>query len=549
MMLNEQQILAEAGSATFAKGMQLLAQNRVMQFTLEAERCTAMVQGSRPYQVQIDLHSGRAFCSCPAAEYQNLCKHGVAVALRLSLANQGVEPANDERAQLRAHFADKAADELVEIVLDCLEQSPHLWQKWLLQVRSAKQPLSVAELKKRLTQALPLRSLWDWDEVRDYFIDAEQQLDILWPVLARLATEDQWTLANHALKRFNLVLERLDDSGGNRFAVEEQLCRQLATVFGRLDWSDQKKAQWLFDNLDNDQDIFPRVPEDFSLSAETQQALGALCEQALQKETKVLKGKTPDFEYTWRMSRYAAPLLALAIQNDDWREQLRIRAMLASQSDDFLALCQLCLAHQAQDEAQAWLDRAYASAKSRHEKNACRHHEVEVKLAFGDSQGAWSLAWQLFTEAPNYEAYQELAKLYGQLGQPSPDFLAQVESCFEQKGGEALLAFYLEQRQLDKAREWTKNHSANSGLLLALSEELLEWHPDEAIALVLKVVKPLIEQTHNDAYQQAILHLSQLQKQLRDQGHSLKPFQDTIEQLADQYRRKRNMLALLKEHF
>ncbi|WP_217538328.1 SWIM zinc finger family protein [Vibrio metschnikovii] len=61
--------------------MQLAKSGAVRKLTVNGHTANAEVKSSQLYRVQ--LNSGQtllSYCTCPAAEYQEMCKHGAAVA-------------------------------------------------------------------------------------------------------------------------------------------------------------------------------------------------------------------------------------------------------------------------------------------------------------------------------------------------------------------------------------------------------------------------------------------------------------------------------------
>ncbi|WP_429022338.1 SWIM zinc finger family protein [Aeromonas allosaccharophila] len=104
------ELKAQSGDASFAKGVKLASQGAVQQLAQDGETITARVQGSHLYRVRLEC--GRTMvshCNCPAADYQTLCKHGVATALAFNMQLSGLDGEEgavaqvpDARASLRA---------------------------------------------------------------------------------------------------------------------------------------------------------------------------------------------------------------------------------------------------------------------------------------------------------------------------------------------------------------------------------------------------------------------------------------------------------------
>ncbi|MGY3916440.1 SWIM zinc finger family protein [Aeromonas australiensis] len=64
----------------------------VQQLAQDGETITARVQGSHLYRVRLAVGQELvSHCNCPAAGYQALCKHGVAIALAFNMQLSGLD--------------------------------------------------------------------------------------------------------------------------------------------------------------------------------------------------------------------------------------------------------------------------------------------------------------------------------------------------------------------------------------------------------------------------------------------------------------------------
>ncbi len=71
-------------TATLQKGIQLAHSGVVRNVNVEKHTANAIVRGSYDYHVSLDCSTSLlAVCDCPAAQYQNVCKHAVALAMIL----------------------------------------------------------------------------------------------------------------------------------------------------------------------------------------------------------------------------------------------------------------------------------------------------------------------------------------------------------------------------------------------------------------------------------------------------------------------------------
>lgn len=460
--------------------------------------------------------------------------------------------------QLKSWFKQKSADELSEIILNYIGESADEQSRWQLAMLTDQGGLSGGEIKKMITKALPKKQAWGYAEARAYFHHSDNMFVDIFTAIDNLPVDKQWQLTLHALVRLNTILEQVDDSGGYRFDLEGQLKQRLSSLFNQQAWSDDEKAQWIFEHYkEYKYDVFPCVPEDFNLTAPVQHIFVGLCQTATQQRQQ----QGVDLS-NWRQksefSRLIKPLIEQAKNNNDLPAQCHLLAMSAYDERDFLEIAQLCLDHNEALDAEHWLKKAYLAVKSDVNKISCQQFEVELRLAFKEYSQAWQLAWHLFSQTPSFSAYKGLIELEQKTGVIDDQFNTKTEHIFNQcyaensyggiaREADALLSYYLYHQQLAQARLWVKSHKADPSKLLKLADLIVTDQPQEAIDLYARVVLPMVAQGNNQAYQNATDLLLTLAKNL--QGHQLEALHLMIGQVIKQHKAKRNMMKLLKTHF
>ena len=170
------------------------------------------------------------------------------------------------------------------------QQTPEQVATWLVETISADKGLqkqwkiklllasgNASDYKKMLTQALPKKDLLVtpnlWRKVGLYFADAEALFELAFAQLDdnSLSDEQQFTWLLQAFERLNTVLQGIDDSGGYRLELVEQLTARLVQCFHQLPWSPAQKANWLHEHQCK-YDVFPYIPEQFALPADVHAA-------------------------------------------------------------------------------------------------------------------------------------------------------------------------------------------------------------------------------------------------------------------------------------
>jgi len=570
-MFSLNEIKQRALSKSYQLGMLLYHGGKVRDLSVSGNTVTAIVSGQHDYHVTLiqckPMQSDpiQVSCTCPAAAYQDICKHAVAVAVALLVENTPVAERVNEtdneaarHAQLVTWFKQKSVDQLSELLMAYIDASEHEFDKWQLTMRSEENGLDETELSKLITKALPEQGVWEWNEVRDYFVHAMDMFEVIFPAIGKLPIAKQWQLILKTLKRLNKVLEQIHDSGDFRFSLEDQLKQQLVILFNQQSWSDEKKADWLFDQFESyEYDIFPDVPDDFALSEPVNQAFLAKCLTALESRTQ--SGNLSDRSYRWSIMRLAQPLINQAKQAGDWREQCRLLKMSAFEHDDYLKISSVCLENKAELEAEDYLRQAYQQAKAPYEKAQCQEHEVQVRVALGEYKSAWRIAWQLFTDTPSFMAYKKLETLQQKTGEIDAQFIEKTEQlladCYvETSRGfsrhfDSVLDFYIDRSELEKARLWAASHKACERNLIRLANLIISEHPQDAVDFIERAANAIISQTKNSAYQEATELFLKLENDLKVKQTDSTILYPMIAQIIKQHKAKRNLMKLLKEHF
>ncbi|WP_019616763.1 SWIM zinc finger family protein [Psychromonas ossibalaenae] len=559
-MFNLNEIKLRAQSKSYQLGSLLYLSGKVRLLSAAGDTVTAIVSGQHDYHVR--LIQGEPIqnrCSCPAADYQDLCKHCVAVALLVE--NTPVEEIDSEAAghvQLQEWFKQKSADELTGFLMTYIESSEHEFDKWLVIMRSEENGLGYVELSELISKALPEESVWNWDEVKSYFTHAEQMFAVIFPAIEKLPLAKQWSCILKALRRLNKVLEHVHDGGGFRFYLEGELKQKLVALFKLQNWSAEKKAQWLFSHFEPfAYDVFPEIPEDFELSEQVRQLFLAKCLNSA--ESKSQSGEVNDREQKWSIKRLTQPLIEQAEQDGNWQEQCRLMNMSASTHSDYLAISSVCLENDEALDAEDWLRQAYKHAATPYEKERCQEHEVKVRAAQGEYKSAWRTAWQLFVDNPSFMTYKKLDKLQLQTGEIDAHFIEKAEQilagCYAESSrglpanADALLDFYLYRGELEKARLWAVSHKAGAAKLIKLADLIIAEHPQDCVDLTHRAADSIIYQANNSAYQQAADLLVKLEKNLKVNNVDRDILHLMIAKIIKQHKAKRNMMKLLKDQF
>lgn len=179
--------------------------------------------------------------------------------------------------QLNDFLQQQSPEQVTQWLLHTITADKSLKKQWQIQLLLASG--NASDYKKLLTQALPKKDLLVtpnlWRKVALYFDDAEALFELAFEQLDQnpclLNNEQQFTWLMQAFERLNTVVQSIDDSGGYRFALVEQLTLRLVQCFHQLPWSIEQKVNWLHEHQCK-YDVFPYIPEQFELPADVHAA-------------------------------------------------------------------------------------------------------------------------------------------------------------------------------------------------------------------------------------------------------------------------------------
>ena len=217
-------LLDNASSGALERGLDLADRGRVSLGSVSDGVVQARVQGTVLYRVALTAgDNGSWSCDCPAAADGSFCKHGVAVVAALeaqdSRATPAVNPTDrqpSETERIEAHVRSLGAGALAEIVLEQASIDQQLSSRLLAAATAeAGEKVDLREWKKRVTAAFRgPGGFIEWRQASAWARGVHDMLDVLVAFLAAGHASEVATLAEHAHRRAQSAVSRVDDSGG-----------------------------------------------------------------------------------------------------------------------------------------------------------------------------------------------------------------------------------------------------------------------------------------------------------------------------------------------
>lgn len=557
-------LLALAGEAAFQRGVGYFENGNVLNWRKKGTTIRAEVAGSATYLVTLE-HSVdylEGCCDCPASEGIGFCKHCVAVAMvyrremgeQQALAGGAVEQRLE--AYLKSMDAEQLTEELLQLILDDVE----LTQQWSLKADLASGKVNAKSLRKRIIAALPYkRYLHRYQQVRDYFATAEPTIDLLTNQAAHLPADTALQLADYGIERLARALETVDDSGGYRFTIEDQLQTLHHELIGRLDWAPQKLADYLYNlAMGGSSDFYPPIPGAYSdvLDGQVLECYYRKLQSEWDKLPVLAENSSWEDKYSYL--RLQDPLLAQARDRGDFPAQVALLRKTAISEHDLLSLCRLCIDNKAWEQAEFWLKKARRITDRDHYHHESDRLQIRLHLQKNELSKALDLQWTIFTKTLIIRDYQQLLDL-AQGGSHQVDYSMQARAWLRSQLGapdnrgfssnytRALMALYLHEDDMESALHLSEQGDVAAEQLLELARRLQD-QPVVAIPLYERLAVRNVKLGNNRAYREGIELLKELSGILKVEAHH-QAYSSLLNDLRREFKAKRNFIKWLNEAF
>ena len=581
------QVRHKAGTTIFERGLKLMQQdcfdNFQQRMINNQIHLNSTVIGTYPYQVTLVLNDEDLLansCTCPAAEYQPICKHAVAVWLEYIDRQTGVDDDDSvasspkatarkpsgqaqELKQIRQWLEQSSREQLIEQLYDLAESSPALRDDLSIRASLALSVTTASSLNKYITKALPRRELWDYEDASDYFSHAYTQLQPIVEHLVELPALEALTWCLKALKRMSAVDEYsnyVDDFGAPLLTL---INSAIAQHYQRLEWPAEKRCAWLLERtLDNEG--FPNIKE-LHLSDREQALFYTVVQQEFDHVEVPRDHRQRQYNQGlqslyWLLTSASAPALTD-------RQHIALKEKIACRASDYCNLATHWLDMEDELKAEDCLIRARSySDIPVHISIRIQELQEHIDLLSGKADKVWRERWADFQKQASFRAWSSLSTLLEEhhLEQHVPsDWLDISERLLcklatntrstrhlttAQSNTDAAL-FYLANQQYAKALGWAEGHPVSSETVIQIAQagDLHHTYPDRVHKLAYQALDSCIKQTNKQAYAQAVEWLQHIHDVWGDDSKA--DFQTLVQQLQQQHRRKPNFMAALKQAF
>ena len=240
-----------AGKRAFGQGVLLFEAGRVGSVSTTNKSASAVVHDKHSHTVRLH-RSHRAVegeCDCEVSDGIEFCQHCVAVALHLQQLQTAAKPVDKRGAMRRIQnfLSGLTHEELLEEFLGTVKADRSLRDDLLQKATFGSGRLSYVKLKKVIDEVSPDDHLYEVREIRAYFQQLESVLIRLAAVAEQLDPLVLLRVVEHAIRRLNEDLCRIDDFGDFQELSTDMLIDLHRKAIGRLDWAPKDLAEYLLD--------------------------------------------------------------------------------------------------------------------------------------------------------------------------------------------------------------------------------------------------------------------------------------------------------------
>ena len=249
----------------------------------------------------------------------------------------------------------------------------------------------------------------------------------------------------------------------------------------------------------------------------------------------------------------------LVAQTGDVDALVAVKSRDLSEAFNFLGIAEIYKAVGDKDIALEWAERGARAFPARLD-GRLREFLIEEYHRRGRHNEAMVITWTSFRERPSLDTYQGLHRSAIRANQWSDwrdKALAQLrEHIAAKKSGPSkfglaanrdhsqIAEIFLWEGDIEAAWQEARAGGCHSALWFRLAEARKKDHPEDAIAVYVEQLKPVLQWAQQSAYEQAVDILRKIQKLTVRIGKQAQ-FATLVESIRAQYKPRRNLMKLL----
>ena len=579
MKISKAQIKKLTDPKSWKRGINYYEQGNVLSLLEDKETVIAKVAGTRNYKVRLSFKNSqlKGLCNCPMGDMGVFCKHCVAVGLAYMdgvNSDKNVSSTNKIKTSepaitlenVREYLSRKQTDELVEIITDQLIENDSLRERLMMEVAyfSQKEP-DVSALKKTITKVTKTRGFVEYHRVYDFIKKIDNVLDLVEKLLDTGFAKEVIELSEHALKHVEKAMGEMDDSDGYIGGILERLQILHHDACAKNKPDPKELARRLFEwELTTAWDTFYHAVETYT-DVLGEEGLAVYRKLAEAEWAKLPPLKPGQISLSYRSNRYRLTSImeSLTKISGDVEQLVAVKSKDLSSAYQFLQIAGIYKESGNSDKALEWAEKGVKTFSDNPDSRLNEFLANEYHNRNLHNQ-AMELIWQDFTRWPDLAFYQHLKKHADRCNQWSKWRLKALEYVRElinetkkqaedkqyygfstrHSNNSILIEIFLWENDIEAAWKEAKQGGCHDYLWLRLAELREKNYPADAIGVYKEQIGPLVGQTKNEAYREAIGLIKKIQKLTGKLGRD-KQFKEYISYIRTEYKRKRNLIAML----
>jgi len=576
-------------SGSWERGVGYFEQGRVFRLMLDGGTVIARVMGTHEYKVELRAEGDQIHgdCTCPMGDEGVFCKHCVATGLQC--LEEGIEELGaGERSShtsesggletdgvtnletIREYLSEADRGELVEVIVAQAKLDEGLLRRLATRAAMSKgEGPNVEVFKRAVDEATSSMGFVEYEASYDFAAGVNDVVDEIEHLLHDGHAEEVVELSEYAIEAVEGALDHADDSSGMLGDVLYQLeeLHHEACVAAQPD--PVHLAERLFvREITSGYDVFSGAAHTYAdvLGKEGLAEYRRLAEEKWKELPQLEPGDKGSYDH----SRYALNRImeSLAEAEGDIEELVAIKSRDLSRPYNYLDIAEIYRGDRQYNKAMEWAEKGLEAFPERPDRDLRKFlaNEYHRRGCHGEAMG---LMWADFDAYPNLGTYEQL-KEHAERAGDWPRWRERALAFMREKAGSQegddgrksqqrwawqrpadgteLVKVYLWEKEKDPDTAWqaARKYGCWREQWLELASVREQDHPLDAIRIYQKEVARLVELTKNAAYRDATRLVRRIRK-LMDRLGKQNKFEQYVESLRAEFKRKRNFMKMLGE--
>ena len=564
-------LLNLAGEQFFERGEDYYRRGAVHSLTEFEGILTARVIGTQEYRVKFQAEDDgrlRYSCSCPVGADGLFCKHCVAVGiawLEGAVAERQPEKngAGLTMDEVRTFLEGQEKEILVRLILEQAMEDERLQGRLMMwAARSRSEGVDLATFRRAIDDAFDPGDLLDYGSIHEFAQGIEDVVKVIAELLEEGFAQETIELSEYAMATAESAMDY--DAGGCVSGALDELEELHHSACNDASPDQKALARRLFEwELCGHYDTFFEAAITYAdvLKEEGLFEYRRLAEEQWAHVRALGPGEEDPQRIYGERFRISHIMETLARQEGDIEALVGVLSRDLSRPHAYLRIAQIYREAGQSEKALEWAEEAmWVFPDEVH--SGLREFLAEEYHHRGRHEEATELIWPQFARSPRLESYKELQHHSERAGRweewrnKALEYMRKDIARRKEESGRSslllpvnhseLVRIFLWEGDVEAAWREAQEGGCSEELWLELAARREEEHPEEALAIYEKRIEPLIKQTNNAAYKAAyelLVRVRVLMQRLDREAE----FEEYIELLRAEYKRKRNFMKLLEQ--